>query len=465
MKKYYSKCLYFVIVLAVLGISIGYSAFSERMLIEGVVADVRVEKDIRITNVSIEAVEGEALAKYADYNTTNISSSITLPNELSTITYRIEVTNLGNIEMGLKDIKGLPENLTYEIINYNLEEKFCDTNKCNLGIKKEFLLKIKYKEFNSEQTNYNLIIDFLFKPFHKVKYYNILNSEIYPSEVIDSKDLVLDFSNLSFKSYKIIMDNVLLKENTDYVINNNKLTIFQVVGDIEIYINYEANLCEVKKGEYFKEDEYFDKIVSVSFVDYIEKENFVKKYDVSIEKNGQVIAWLVLNDNNLYDLYIGSNEIIEAPNLNGFFQDMLIEEVSFSNLSFDKTTSFDNMFSNCSNLKIVDLGSSKIENVLSFEGMFSNCTSLNKLDLSNVVWNKEININNMFYGCFNLESLNLGDFSIEFTNYKNVFTGVNNNLIIDINNKEARDWILSLSNLDRPEVWSEVNFNIKNKEA
>lgn len=465
MKKYYSKCLYFVIVLTVLGISIGYSAFSERMLIEGVVADVRVEKDIRITNVSIEAVEGGALAKYADYNTTNISSSITLPNELSTITYRIEVTNLGNIEMGLKDIKGLPENLDYEIINYNLEEKLCDSNKCSLGIKKEILLKIKYKEFNSEQTNYNLILDFLFKPFHKVKYYNILNSEMYPSEVIDSKDLELDFSNLSFKNCKIKMDNVLLKENTDYIINNNKLTIFKVVGDIEIFINYEANLREIKKGEYFKEDEYFDKIVSVSFVDYIEKENFVKKYDVSLEKNGQVIAWLVLNDNNFYELYIGSNEIIEAPNLNGFFQDMLIEEVSFSNLSFDKTTSFENMFSNCSNLKMVDLASSKIESVLSFEGMFSNCTSLNKLDLSNVVWNKNINISNMFYDCFNLESLNLGDFSIEFTNYKNVFTGVNNNLIIDINNKEARDWILSLSNLERPEVWSEVNFNIKKKEA
>ena len=214
-----------MIVLTVLGISIGYSAFSERMLIEGVVADVRVEKDIRITNVSIEAVEGGALAKYADYNTTNISSSITLPNELSTITYRIEVTNLGNIEMGLKDIKGLPENLDYEIINYNLEEKLCDSNKCSLGIKKEILLKIKYKEFNSEQTNYNLILDFLFKPFHKVKYYNILNSEMYPSEVIDSKDLELDFSNLSFKNCKIKMDNVLLKENTDYIINNNKLTI------------------------------------------------------------------------------------------------------------------------------------------------------------------------------------------------------------------------------------------------
>ncbi len=114
---------------------------------------------------------------------------------------------------------------------------------------------------------------------------------------------------------------------------------------------------------------------------------------------------------------------------------------------------------------MVDLASSKIESVLSFEGMFSNCTSLNKLDLSNVVWNKNINISNMFYDCFNLESLNLGDFSIEFTNYKNVFTGVNNNLIIDINNKEARDWILSLSNLERPEVWSEVNFNIKKKEA
>lgn len=49
-----------------------------------------------------------------------------LPNANSSVTYAIDVTNVGNVEMEILDITGLPDNLKYSISNYNLKDKLCD---------------------------------------------------------------------------------------------------------------------------------------------------------------------------------------------------------------------------------------------------------------------------------------------------------------------------------------------------
>ena len=45
-----------VIVLVIVFLSVGYSAFQNRLAIENIGAVVRIDRDIRITNVSIEKV-------------------------------------------------------------------------------------------------------------------------------------------------------------------------------------------------------------------------------------------------------------------------------------------------------------------------------------------------------------------------------------------------------------------------
>ena len=223
-----------VLAIFVILLSVGYSAFQESMNITGSVLDVRVEADIRITGISVDSSTGNAISTYEEYNVKNISMGVTLPSSNSTVTYKIEVTNFGNVPMAIASINGLPYNLEYEIIDYNLKDKICDTNdKCTLGAKKEFYIKIKNKadQFNSSYTTHLLNLSFEFKPFYSVTYKNV-NNVNYPTSVLEGEDLNVTFdSETTIKEIK--MGNNILSSN-NYTFDGINLTVPNVNGDIII---------------------------------------------------------------------------------------------------------------------------------------------------------------------------------------------------------------------------------------
>ena len=162
-----------VVLFVIILLSIGYSAFTTKVQIGDIAASIRIKADIRITDISIDSFKSNAISNYEDYNVSNITSGLYLPSADSEITYKIDITNLGNAEIGILSITGLPDNMEYSLTNYNLKDKICDDNdKCSLGIKKEILLTIKYKDggFDSSNTSYNLKLDFDFRPFHTITY-------------------------------------------------------------------------------------------------------------------------------------------------------------------------------------------------------------------------------------------------------------------------------------------------------
>ena len=113
----------YVILIFVICISIGFSAFSNQLKIEDIGASVRVKADIRITSVNLSEAYNEAYSTSLNYNKTNINGTAILPNENSYIDYEVKITNLGKVEMGIKEITLNNDNLDYELVDYNLEEK------------------------------------------------------------------------------------------------------------------------------------------------------------------------------------------------------------------------------------------------------------------------------------------------------------------------------------------------------
>lgn len=154
-----------LMVLLVLGLSIGYSALASNLNITGIVTKVRLKSDIRITSFSISSVSN-ATSNYSEYNKQSVSMGISLPDEDSTATYKVTVTNIGNVEMGLFDITGLPSNLEYTLTDLELEQKICnDDGQCKNGITKDFYITIKYVagEYDSSSTTYDINLDFDFQ--------------------------------------------------------------------------------------------------------------------------------------------------------------------------------------------------------------------------------------------------------------------------------------------------------------
>ena len=183
-----------VVAIIVVLLSVGYSAFGTSLNISDIAVNVRVEADIRLTGISVDSYTNNAVSSYENYNVSNISTNINLPNSDSTITYKVSVTNFGNAEMGIFAINNLPSNLEYELIDYNLHDKICNKSQCSLGVTKEFYITIKYKNggYNSGNTNYALNLEFDFRPYYTVMYEGIINNG-YPTEVISGGDLVVNF--------------------------------------------------------------------------------------------------------------------------------------------------------------------------------------------------------------------------------------------------------------------------------
>ena len=233
----------YIILIFVICISIGFSAFSNQLKIEDIGASVRVKADIRITSVNLSEAYNEAYSTSLNYNKTNINGTAILPNENSYIDYEVKITNLGKVEMGIKEITLNNDNLDYELVDYNLEEKICvleeETLNCNLGIEKQIIVRVKWKDgsYDSSNTENNFVLDFNFQNYQNVYIENTIKESIVdcPSEVINGGDLTFQYTGEKL-DVRIYMGS---KRVNNYTYENGVVTIKNVTEPVYIkYISY-----------------------------------------------------------------------------------------------------------------------------------------------------------------------------------------------------------------------------------
>lgn len=158
-----------LILFIVLVLTIGFSSYQDDIKIGYLGAILRVDKDIRITGISVSDSTNGATSNYEEYNVNYITAAVSLPYEDSTITYDIPIANLGNIEMGIFEITGLPSNLKWTLSGYNLGDTLCDDNdssECTLGSITTLHLTIGYNNngYDSSNTSYAFDVNFTISP-------------------------------------------------------------------------------------------------------------------------------------------------------------------------------------------------------------------------------------------------------------------------------------------------------------
>lgn len=234
-----------VIVLIILGISIGYSAFNTASMVKDIAANVRVPSDIRVTDFSVDSSLNDGISTYTDYSITGVQAGVTLPKENSSVKYKVKVTNFEGPEMGIFTIVGLPDNLKYELSDYSLKQKICDSNdKCTLGVSKEFYITISYNsgQYNSSNTTFDIKLNFDFRQFYSISYVNISDSS-YPTSVIEGDSFSITLPSVNHLVDAISRsDGTVLEENTDYIYSNNNLTVNSVDADLTISIEIAKSL-------------------------------------------------------------------------------------------------------------------------------------------------------------------------------------------------------------------------------
>lgn len=166
-----SKIVIVVLIVCVCFLSVGYSAFSNTLTIENILVTVRPNASARITNVSISSVTNGGISNSEQFTADTLFGNISLPNNNSTVTFKVNVTVFLSSEMKLSSISGLDSNLEYTLSGYNLGDTLCDSNNnCNLGATDDMYITIGYKNGvnNSGVISHPINLNFTFEVLNTV---------------------------------------------------------------------------------------------------------------------------------------------------------------------------------------------------------------------------------------------------------------------------------------------------------
>lgn len=439
-----------LIFVMIISLTIGFSTMYSSLDIGELAAYFRINKDIRVTNITLDKTEGNAISNWEEYDHNSISANISLPNSNSEVTYEVEITNLGNIEMGILDITGLQSNLKYTIDNYTIKDMLCDSvnpSECKLGSKSYIKITFSYNDnsYNSTNTDFNVKLNFDFKRFYSISYINIDDTNL-PKNVMESDDLEIQLNN-PFPDKINITGNL----NASYNSSNGKVKLLDVDDDIVLsyyaisyFVAYDGS--STKLFDTFTKTNIisFSRNTSLSLNEVMQKVNNSTAYKISTDKGDpnypskyDIYAWV--EDNNLY-WWSEASEVYYHPDTLGAFRQMtnlLTVDLNGTNTSlvknfahwFDKDAKLTTINGKINTSGLVlqynpsfNYGNDQDENSSSGYGltyMFNDCKVLTSIDTSEIYTDNSSDLKRMFGGCAKLTTLDLSHFNT--TNAKSMY--------------------------------------------
>ncbi len=273
-----------------------------------------------------------------------------------------------------------------------------------------------------------------------------------------------------------------IAESMDYIIGNPNESILR---------KWDYNIPQ----EDFHKEEYRTNITKINFI----KNNKVPKgvidsWDVSEKNNGAVMAWIVDDGNEGYELTIGGNGKVVANKNSGcmFRWFTSLKEIDMKALDTSMVTDMNRMFDQCHNLTTINFGD-KVDtsNVTTVYYMFCSCTSLKSVDISKFDTSSVIDMGGMFIDCSNLINTDVSHFDTssvksmwrmfsgcrsltsidvsgfktnKVTNMENMFSGCSSLASLDVSNFDTSG-VIYMGNMFNSCRKIKTSITIKNPET
>ena len=247
-------------------------------------------------------------------------------------------------------------------------------------------------------------------------------------------------SNVSIYTLYIYIDGN--RDNPITMSNNNFRFNIYGEGTGAIYkenvIQNETTVPSSSSSTFLNTEVLRNQIESIT----IEKTNVVPndaKYskDISSKQDGSVMLWYTDKDNNnLYEVSIGSENGSLEANTNGSGMFAYLDNVStldLSGLDTSNMTSMSRMFYNSKSLTNIDVSGFDTSKVVNMNGMFDGCTNLENLDLSNFDTSNVTDVNYMFNNCNKIKRIILSNFNTnKVTKMYYMFSNCNSLINLDL---------------------------------
>jgi len=266
-EKIKENYIYIFSVFAILVLSIGYASVSIDLSIDGS-AQLKVQDEIAITNVSLVSLVGNSSYEVENYNSTVLTSNISLDssNPSSSVTLAVTIENLGSSKQiydGM--LYDITQTLFYSNSNIlptisGITENTTILDEVN-GTNDSITFNITYAYVDTTNTSNNTLtgtINFHFTPLRTVTYSGWNNTEYIKSKsytningVTESRTLTLTDTPADISITTNTTNNTLVS-GTDYTYNSTtglitfnsslELTENITINDISVYtITYNLN--------------------------------------------------------------------------------------------------------------------------------------------------------------------------------------------------------------------------------
>ena len=170
MNKFFKKNIKILIVIAFLFLfvfnTVAYSGLASKLSITSD-AMFRAYADIRVTGIKLKSASNGALENYSPkYNVDNTTMGFTLPNNDSSITYEVTVTNFGDRNQTIYSF--IEKSINKSGISITISDNY--KAKDIIKFKSSVTFTITIKSTNSDTTPINLIEQYEFRKVYDVEY-------------------------------------------------------------------------------------------------------------------------------------------------------------------------------------------------------------------------------------------------------------------------------------------------------
>ena len=281
MKKHYSKIIVFLVIVMVCTLTVGYSAFVTEMSISKIVSHVRVQKDVRITNV--EFLEGDSwnvVSNSIDYDEDSLIGNVTFTDIEAVASYKVTFTNFGNVKVYADVSRYTGDVSSTPLDAMGIVEP--------LGGTFEVIMLVSPAEIKTE----NFGIDFSFRRIFDVMYDGVSGAN---EEVMEGETYSVFLGEDVCDNIDIYMDGKLLSKS-EYAVDYGQLIIPRITGDI--IIKEREKVAKLVKGELdipgseicIKDECFYTLINDGNTIPMLAKYNLHVGYEVPSNQTGTLLS-------------------------------------------------------------------------------------------------------------------------------------------------------------------------------
>ena len=473
-------------------LSVAYGALSKELTITGQ-GYFRVKEEIRITDLEFIGVTNNGLEDYeSEFAKDTIKTGIDLQNNNSTVTYKVKVTNTGNVTMVLKTLEN-----TEIYNNNNIKYTLNKTLPLKVSpLSDEYIeITFSWNSYNASNTRLDSMIKFNFEkaesilaggntgtttflntsPINKTQVEKIefMPTTEVPSEALGSWDAsknldgsvmawyVDDDSNNLYEVYiggygKINLStgenlfrnftNLVTLEFNDLVTTKDVTSMAYMFADCKKLTSIDVrsfNTSNVTNMSYM-----FNNCSSLTSLD-IHTDGDIFNVSKVTDMSRMLFALSNLTELNMEGF--NAPELTNITNLFGKRWDNMIGQIAsgvkinMKNFNAPKITSVYQLFASNVSTKIteIDMSGIYLPSVTNMTEMFYLCSGLTKLDLTgatiNSAQNASASMNSMFRDCKALLSLDVsGLYTSNVTNMTYMFSGCSSLTSLDVSGFDTK---------------------------